>query len=246
MISDLGGLAAASYMRGIAFINIPTTLLAMVDAAIGGKTAIDYGGIKNIIGFIREPVDVVIYPPFLETLPDREILSGYGEMLKHGLLDKRERFLELLDDELRLDDETIRYSAEIKRRYILVDPQDHGPRHALNLGHTVGHAIEAHTHLPHGFAVVYGLVAELYMSHVCCSFPSDIVSTLSAFVKQHYGAAPLSCRDYDALYRFMQHDKKNFSGTIQPCLLTDFGKPSIDFPVSDTLIREAIEYVCSM
>ena len=182
VICDLGGFAASTYKRGMHHINVPTTLLAMVDAASGGKTGFDYAGIKNAIGTYAQPLDTLVLPSLIATLPPRELLSGYGEMLKHALLDTPDHWHQLL----RLDLETeqgvqalmplIARSRAVKERIVAADPREQGLRRALNLGHTVGHALEAQMlangqPAPHGYCVVWGMVAALYLSilHTGCA-----------------------------------------------------------------------------
>ena len=175
VICDLGGFAASTYKRGMPHINVPTTLLAMVDAASGGKTGFDYAGMKNAIGTYAQPLDTLVIPSLIATLPPRELLSGYGEMLKHALLDTPDHWHQLL----RLDLETeagvqalmplIARSRAVKARIVQADPHEQGLRRALNLGHTVGHALEAQMlanghPAPHGYCVVWGMVAALYLS----------------------------------------------------------------------------------
>ena len=175
VICDLGGFAASTYKRGMPHINVPTTLLAMADAASGGKTGFDYAGMKNAIGTYAQPLDTLVIPSLIATLPPRELLSGYGEMLKHALLDTPDHWHQLL----RLDLETeagvqalmplIARSRAVKARIVQADPHEQGLRRALNLGHTVGHALEAQMlanghPAPHGYCVVWGMVAALYLS----------------------------------------------------------------------------------
>ena len=175
VICDLGGFAASTYKRGMPHINVPTTLLAMVDAASGGKTGFDYAGMKNAIGTYAQPLDTLVIPSLIVSLPPRELLSGYGEMLKHALLDTPDHWHQLL----RLDLETeagvqalmplIARSRAVKARIVQTDPHEQGLRRALNLGHTVGHALEAQMlanghPAPHGYCVVWGMVAALYLS----------------------------------------------------------------------------------
>lgn len=263
VICDMGGFAASTYMRGIAYMNIPTTLLAMVDAGTGGKTGIDYGA-KNAIGVFAEPVETIIRPELLSTLPAEQLLSGYAEMLKHAILQNREAFAELIGYDLRQVSspafgEVIRRSVAFKQSVVKQDPRDKGLRQILNLGHTVGHAIEAlllnsqrpmangQQPAPHGYCVMYGLVAEAYLSHLICGLPTEVVSTLSRFMLENYGAAPVTCNDYDALLQLMLHDKKNQKqGTIICTLLQDIGQPVIGQAIAPAQLREAIEYLCSL
>lgn len=259
VITDIGGFAAATYMRGMAYMNIPTTLLAMVDAATGGKTGIDYSAssIKNAIGVFAEPVDTIIDARFLATLPAEQLLSGFAEMLKHALLQSPEAFAELIAFDLReaaseAFGELIRQSVAFKQSVVAQDPHDNGIRQTLNLGHTVGHAIEAlllrkGQPKPHGYCVMYGLVAEAYLSHAICGLPTEVVSTLSRYMLENYGAAPITCNDYDQLLQLMQHDKKNKEqGAITCTLLQSIGQPVIGQTIPNNLLRETIEYLCSL
>ncbi len=279
VICDLGGFAAATYMRGIAFINVPTTLLAMVDAAAGGKTGFDYGSplIKNSIGLFAEPVATIYEPAFLATLPPEQLLSGYAEMIKHAALQSPQALAELLNHDLRdhpshIFGELINHSVAFKQSIVEQDLHDHGLRQILNFGHTVGHAIEALmleksklptfnfqlsttlnsqlstlNSFPHGYCVMYGIVAEAYLSHLICGLPAEVVSTLSRFMLENYGAAPITCSDYDALLALMQHDKKNKEqGTIVCTLLRSIGQPLVGQTVTPAQLREALEYLCSL
>lgn len=266
VICDMGGFAAATYMRGMAFVNIPTTLLAMVDAAQGGKTGIDYGQplVKNGIGVFAEPVATIYEPALLATLPSEQVLSGYAEMIKHAALQSPEALGELLDYDLReitspAFGELIKQSVAFKQTIVEQDPHDRGWRQILNFGHTIGHAIEAlmlakcengkceNGKCFHGYCVMYGMVAEAYLSHLLCGLPAETVSTLARFMLENYGAAPVTCNDFDSLLQLMQHDKKNKEqGTVVCTLLRDIGKPVIGQTISPAELREAIEYLCSL
>ena len=277
VICDMGGFAAATYMRGMAFVNIPTTLLAMVDAAQGGKTGIDYGQplVKNGIGVFAEPVATIYEPALLATLPPEQVLSGYAEMIKHAALQSPEALAVLLDYDLRevsspAFGELIKQSVAFKQSIVEQDPFDRGWRQILNFGHTVGHAIEAlmlsksrtpihppapfergsrwkSKVLPHGYCVMYGMVAEAYLSHLLCGLPAETVSTLARFMLENYGVAPVTCNDFDSLLQLMQHDKKNKEqGTVVCTLLSDIGQPVIGQTISPAELREAIEYLCTL
>ncbi|MBQ6187962.1 MAG: 3-dehydroquinate synthase [Prevotella sp.] len=253
MVTDLGGFAAATFKRGMKFINIPTTLLAMVDAAIGGKTGINFGGLKNEIGAFAEPVETIIDTRMLRTLDSRNLLSGYAEMIKHALLSNRTMLAEILNyDILNPDfnalDAMIRQSADVKRAVVAQDPREEGLRKALNLGHTVGHAIESlamqrsHTML-HGYAVAHGLVAALYMSAVTKRFPTETMRQVVTYIRENYGRPDIICDDYPALLQLMRHDKKNTAGHINFTLLSDVGQPLINQQVSDDDITEALDFL---
>lgn len=264
VICDLGGFAAATYKRGMNYMNIPTTLLAMVDAGTGGKTGIDYNGLKNAIGVFAEPIETIIEPRFLATLPPEQLLSGYAEMLKHALLQSPKALAELIDYDLNRTatepfGELIRQSVAFKQTIVSQDPHDNGLRQQLNFGHTIGHAIESllldsqrpmangQQPTPHGYCVMYGLVAEAYLSHALCGLPAEVVSTLSRFMRENYGAAPITCNDYEQLLQLMQHDKKNQKqGAVTCTLLRDVGDPVIGQTIPPDLLRESIEYLCSL
>ena len=238
MVTDLGGFAAACFKRGIRFINLPTTLLGAVDAAVGGKTGINFNGLKNEIGAFRPADTVIISTRFFHSLPHEELLSGYAEMLKHALIDSPDSYRALLgfdpsspDWERLLD--LLQQSVQVKQRIVTQDPLETGIRKALNLGHTVGHAFESLSHrrgtpVPHGYAVAWGLVCELLLSHHHLAFPSDTITQLADYIYRHYGAFPISCKDYETLYELMTHDKKNEAGYINFTLLQAIGKPVID------------------
>ncbi len=195
VVTDLGGMAAATFKRGIDFVNVPTTLLSAVDAAVGGKTGINFNGLKNELGVFQEAQAVVISTCFFATLPPTELKSGYAEMLKHGMLDSQEEFDKLLSydfahaslDELLVLLET---SVRVKQRIVEQDPHERGLRRALNLGHTVGHAFESHAMhqgkpIPHGYAVAWGLVAETVLSHLKMKMPSAHLHALATFVRDN-------------------------------------------------------------
>ncbi len=238
MVTDLGGFAAACFKRGIRFINMPTTLLGAVDAAVGGKTGINFNGLKNEIGAFRPADTVIISTRFFHTLPHEELLSGYAEMLKHALIDSPESYRALLDFDLAAPDwdrllRLLEESVQVKQRIVAQDPLETGIRKALNLGHTVGHAFESLSHhrgtpIPHGYAVAWGLVCELLLSHHYLQFPSDLITGLAQYIYRHYGAFAITCKDYETLYELMTHDKKNEAGHINFTLLQAIGHPIID------------------
>lgn len=238
MVTDLGGFAAACFKRGIRFINMPTTLLGAVDAAVGGKTGINFNGLKNEIGAFRPADTVIISTRFFHTLPHEELLSGYAEMLKHALIDSPDSYRALLDFDLATPDwdrllRLLEESVQVKQRIVAQDPLETGIRKALNLGHTVGHAFESLSHrrgtpIPHGYAVAWGLVCELLLSHHYLQFPSDLITGLSQYIYRHYGAFAITCKDYETLYELMTHDKKNEAGHINFTLLQAIGHPVID------------------
>lgn len=233
MITDLGGFAAATFKRGMAYINIPTTLLAMVDASVGGKTGINFNGLKNEIGVFAPANSVLLETDFLRSLDMNNFFSGYAEMLKHGLISNTAHWSELLN--FNTDNIDYKYlkqlvgqSVQVKEDIVEQDPFEHGIRKALNLGHTVGHAFESlalagNRPVLHGYAVAWGIICELYLSHLIVGFPKDKMRQTVQFIKENYGAFAFDCKQYEQLYAFMLHDKKNTAGVINFTLLEEIG-----------------------
>lgn len=254
MVTDLGGFAAATFKRGISFINIPTTLLSMVDAAVGGKTGINFNGLKNEIGTFAPASEVIIDSEFLKTLDYENIMSGYAEMLKHGLISNHENWRELLlfnfndNIDYKSLQALIGKSVSIKENVVEQDPFEKNIRKSLNLGHTVGHAFESYSlkgdnHALHGYAVAWGLVCELYLSHIKTGFPSERLRQTVTFIKEHYGKLHFTCKDYEALYELMTHDKKNESAnSVNFTLLSDVGEIKINQIVSKEEIFESLDF----
>ena len=222
VVTDMGGFAAATFKRGIRFINVPTTLLGAVDAAVGGKTGINFNGYKNEVGAFAEAYAVIVSTCYFGTLPADELLSGYAEMLKHGLISNREVYDRLLAYDITDQSQLpallplLRESIEVKRAIVREDPTERGIRRALNLGHTAGHsfesaAMESGRPVPHGYAVAWGLVVELILSHLRLGFPSDELHRFAAYIHRHYGARSIDCTANPTLLRFMHHQKKNRS-----------------------------------
>ena len=252
MVTDLGGFAASTFKRGISFINIPTTLLAMVDASVGGKTGFNFGGLKNEIGVFNNAHSVIIDTTFLQTLDQENILSGYAEMLKHGLIDCQNHWSALLNYPIipssssTLIAPLVSRSIAVKQRIVLEDPTEKGLRKALNLGHTAGHAFESmaleRQPILHGYAVAYGLVVELYLSVIKCGFPSDKMRQTVRFIREHYGQMPVTCNDYPRLLELMRHDKKNLGQDINFTLLGDVGDIRINQTATEAEITEALDF----
>lgn len=253
MVTDLGGFAASTFKRGIDFINIPTTLLAMVDASVGGKTGINFGGLKNEIGVFSDSKFVIINTQFLDTLDHDNICSGYAEMLKHDLISDNKHWAELVGFKLAQPDlaqlqRMVAESIKVKERIVTEDPHEHGIRKALNLGHTVGHALEsfAMKHgrpVLHGYAVAYGMVCELYLSARKTGFPTDKMHQTVRFILDHYGRLPYTCYDYPELLELMRHDKKNTSGIINFTLLGGIGDIRINQTATKEEIEEALDFL---
>lgn len=251
VVTDLGGFAASTFKRGIRFINIPTTLLGAVDAAIGGKTGINFNSLKNEIGVFKEAVAVIISTKFFKTLQLTEIKSGFAEMLKHGLLSDKATYEKLItynfsspDNEYLLD--MLTESIEVKRHIVKEDPLENGLRRALNLGHTAGHAFESlvmkqGAPIPHGYAVAWGLIVELILSHIELGFDSQILHQSAQFVYDNYGAFQITCNDYDTLVSFMQHDKKSNNGEMNFSLLQSIGNIKVDCEVPVESVKNALD-----
>lgn len=251
VVTDLGGLAAATFKRGIDFINVPTTLLGAVDAAVGGKTGINFNGLKNEIGAFAPASAVIISTCFFPTLPLEQIKSGFAEMLKHAMLNSREEFQQLLNfhfDSIDLEHllERLKASVKIKEKFVEQDLTEQGMRKALNLGHTVGHALESLAMqngkpVPHGYAIAWGLVAEAVLSHMSQDFPSQDLYDLASFVKNNYGAPAITCDHYDRLITLMRHDKKSHAGEINCTLLKQCGSFTIDNSIDEDNLKSALD-----
>ena len=246
VITDLGGFAASTYKRGIRFINIPTTLLGMVDAAIGGKTGIDFGGGKNQIGTFAEPIVVITDPVYLETLDDREIRSGLAEMLKYGFIADSE----LLHADVENYVTYIKRCGEIKREIVAKDPTEKGLRKILNFGHTLGHAIESHcltTDFPllHGEAVALGMMAALCISVKQCDLDASVLKNFENQLPMLLSECPiqLSEADIEPIMEYLVFDKKNKGEKPQFVLLESVGKPVWDVEVEPVLVSEALSYL---
>lgn len=255
MVTDLGGFAASTFKRGINYINIPTTLLSMVDASVGGKTGINFRGLKNEIGVFNNAATVILDTQFLKTLDAENILSGYAEMLKHGLIDSEAHWAELVNfslgniesiETLGNLSKILEKSVAVKQRIVTEDPTEQGIRKALNLGHTAGHAFESfalkHQPILHGYAVAYGLVCELYLSCIKTGFPTDKMHQTVNFIHEHYGKMAITCDDYPQLMELMTHDKKNVAGIINFTLLGGIGDIRINQTATKDEIYEALDF----
>lgn len=252
MVTDLGGFAAATFKRGIDFINIPTTLLSMVDAAVGGKTGINFNGYKNEVGVFQESRAVIINTDFLRTLDDANLRSGYAEMLKHSLLENADMWADHLKFNLSQPDYVhlqtlVEQSIRCKERIVTEDPHEHGIRKALNLGHTVGHAFESlalerNTPILHGYAVAYGLLCELYLSAVHMEFPIEQMRQTISFIRENYGPFAFDCKDYEHIYNTMLHDKKNVGGVINFTLLSGIGCIKLNQHISKEDVFESFDF----
>lgn len=251
VVTDLGGFVASTFKRGVDFIHIPTTLLSMVDASVGGKNGVDLGNLKNQIGVINTPKMVLIDTNYLETVPQNEMRSGLAEMLKHGLIfDKAywERFLDLKAIDFADFDELIYRSVEIKNEIVTQDPTEKNIRKSLNFGHTLGHAIESYflenenkTTLLHGEAIAVGMILESYISlHKNLITEAEYVQIKST-LKSIYEDVVFEESDIDPILKLLIHDKKNEYGMIQFALIEGIGKIKINQSVENELILNAFE-----
>jgi 3-dehydroquinate synthase len=252
MVTDIGGFAASTFKRGMTYINVSTTLLGTIDAAVGGKTGINFGGLKNEIGIINPAKAVLIDTAFFKTLDYANIVSGYAELVKHALIDSSDEWQKLLGFNLdNIDLEKLRplleISVGIKQKIVAEDPYEQNIRKALNFGHTIGHAFESFSYernspVLHGFAVAYGMVCELYLSYVRLGFPKEILTKIIHWTKEVYGKYPLSCKHYERLYELMTHDKKNTDSSVNFTLLAGVGDIQINQIIDKKDIFDALDF----
>ncbi|MFT5571571.1 MAG: 3-dehydroquinate synthase [Cryomorphaceae bacterium] len=253
VVGDLGGFVAATYMRGIPFIQIPTTLLAMIDSAIGGKTAVNLAAGKNLVGAIYQPKAVLVDPGFLATLPRRNVISSLGEAIKYGFIRDAsifQSFVDRFDDLVSLDDksllsEIIGKSCRIKAEIVSNDQFERGERKLLNYGHTIGHALEtiqAYDGLYHGEAVIYGMKCANYISHKK-GLIDDAQFRLAQTVLNRFELPSLGKVTAEKVLEIVGHDKKNINGTLSFILIDDIGNGVIDTSVSSQDIVESLSAV---
>ena len=238
-VSDLGGYVASCYKRGLRCINVPTTLLSMIDASIGGKTAVNFGGVKNSIGTFHEADIVCIERSFLDTLPDEQVLSGQFEMIKTAAVTDGELYKRILDAKA-VTQKMIGNVARIKHRVAVADPYDHGIRHILNFGHTFGHAIEVYSNLPHGIAVGIGMIPAMYLSAKKTGLDETCYNAYSMWVRSRVEIPSYTLKDLEQMLPLMHHDKKNARGATRAVLLKEIGAAIIDVEISDNEIRDAL------
>lgn len=252
MLTDLAGFAATTFKRGIDFLNVPTTLLSQVDASVGGKTGFNFNGLKNEIGTFKEPIAVIINTDFLKTIDAENFISGYAEMIKHGLIHSPEHLEELKTFDFKNIDydllqEIIRHSVNVKEYFVANDLTENNIRKALNFAHTVSHAFESlameqKRPILHGFGVACGIVAELYLSVKKCNLPERDFEELTKWILEVYGKFEIKESDFESLYELMTHDKKNESGRINFTLLPKIGEIAINQNCEKELIFEALQY----
>ena len=249
VITDLGGFVASCFKRGIDFVNIPTTLLSMVDASVGGKTGVDLGVLKNQIGLFANPEMVIVDTDYLTTVSDREIKSGTAEIIKYGITYDVKLFNEIRHNkELNIND-LIGRSIEIKNNVVLKDPKEQNIRKILNFGHTLGHAIESFylesddkESLTHGEAIAIGMVCESYISSQLLEFSFEKVNEIKEVILSIYNKTTLLTEDFSAIMELLKHDKKNTNGQVNFVLLKDYEDYKLDCKVSKELIIESMEF----
>ncbi|MDB5021386.1 MAG: 3-dehydroquinate synthase [Pedobacter sp.] len=253
VITDMGGFVASTYKRGIDFINIPTTLLAQVDASVGGKTGIDIENIKNMVGTFALPQAVFIESEFLTTLPERELLSGFAEMIKHGLILDAGYYEALKKADFKnLDSELVYRSVAFKNQVVTEDPLEKGLRKILNFGHTVGHAVESYAlsnskkPLTHGEAIAVGMICEAYLSTKNSTLSMDELDDICSFIKSIYPIHFIKPQSLTSILDLMKSDKKNEHGQINFSLLESIGKCEYNCKVSEKDIRESLLYYSSV
>lgn len=256
VIGDMGGLAASLFKRGIKFVNVPTTLLAQVDASCGGKLAVDFNNLKNEIGLFRNPDKVIISSEFLQTLPIEQIKSGMAEMIKHAVL-YSETYLDEISKfnpekpDWDLLGSLVETSVRIKNDFAGKDPTETGIRKMLNLGHTIGHAVESYSFttdspLLHGEAVAVGLVCELFLSNKILHFPVQKMMRITNLIAGTYKPYKIKYEIYDELIALMTHDKKNTDGNINFSLMSDYGEFQIDQHCTKDDMYQALSFYNQM
>ena len=252
VITDMGGFCAVTYKRGIDFINIPTTLLGMIDASIGGKIGVDYNDYKNQLGYFQEPKCILIDKLFLKTLEKRQFISGIAEMLKHALISSMdvEKIVEAKELEL-LTDELIRDSINFKKQVVDQDFYESHYRKILNFGHTIGHAVESHflkskDSLLHGEAVFIGMICELYLSHKLAGFSMDMLTSTVEKITSIYSFRHFEELEIAHISSLSSQDKKNQENLIKAVLLEGLGSPKIDVIITQKEIEESLRYYNSI
>lgn len=248
VIGDLGGFCAATYMRGIKFIQVPTTLLSQVDASVGGKLGIDFMGVKNMVGIIQQPYSVHIFTDYLSTLDEKQIRSGYAEMLKHGLIADQSVWQRLSagmpSDSLAWGREVIT-SVEIKKAITEKDPYEKGLRKILNFGHTIGHALESKwlqspNPLLHGEAIAIGIISEAFISYHKGFLTEEELFDIRKGIISVFGHRPKYVNGAEEIIQYMRADKKNEGGQFRFALLTGIGSATYDETADEQLVRESL------
>ena len=246
VVTDTGGFIASVYKRGLDFINIPTTLLAMVDASVGGKTGINLGEHKNQLGVFAMPELTICDSSFLHTLADKELLAGKAEMLKHGLIASASLFNELTKDNSAIpSDDLIAKAIQIKADIVDADFKEQGERKKLNFGHTIGHSLEGYLlgqeiEVTHGECVAWGVLVECYLSAELAGLSQEELNTIEEVIRKNYSKLPIDESQFTFLIELMGHDKKNRGEKINFTLLNKIGESTIDYQLEEEQIIEAL------
>lgn len=252
VVTDLGGFAASTYKRGMAYLNIATSVLGQVDAAIGGKTGINFQGYKNLIGVTRQPLAVFISPEFLHTLPENELVSGYAEILKAGLIADKDLWNELetwKNVSVKNISSVLKTAVAIKSNVVQQDEHDLGIRKILNFGHTIGHALEAYSMQAHsqpclhGEAVAMGMISEAYLSYKINCLPKQELDAIIHHIGRYFKKIEFSSEDFSLLLQIMRNDKKNSNGQFNFVLLNAIGKAEYDIVVPEVHVKDALEFL---
>lgn len=256
VIGDLGGFAAGCYKRGINYINIPTTLLAMVDASVGAKTGVDFNGLKNQIGLFNEPEQVLIDTSFLSTLPERELVSGFAEVIKHYLIADKASFDALFAERRSIKEfdweAIVQRNVAIKQAIVAADPLEQSTRKSLNFGHTIGHAVESFflqdemQKLLHGEAVATGMICEAYISKQYGKLTEDELKSICQLILHYFKLPYIAVQHFNDIVKLTGNDKKNVAKQNRFTLLNGIGSFSIDNFVEDAAIIESLNYYNSL
>ena len=253
MVTDMGGFIASCFKRGLAFINIPTSLLGMVDASIGGKTGINLGHFKNQIGVFSNPQAVFIDIKFLSTLPEEEFMSGYAEMLKHGLISNKDLFetiVKQMEQPTKLDENLLLDIITVKNEIVKKDPLETGHRKLLNFGHTIGHVIEGHymetINLSHGHSIALGMLMEAFISMNHSLLNEEMYNTIEKSIMLYFDFPKFSDEDIKSMISMLSNDKKNKHGKIRCCLLSDIGECTYDNVVTEIIFTETFLHFKSL
>jgi 3-dehydroquinate synthase len=251
VICDMGGFIAATYKRGIDFIHIPTTLLAMSDACLGGKLAVDINGNKNQVGLFKYPKAILIYPNFLKTLPKRHLLCGYAEIIKHAIIGDKFFFKAISSQPLLSKDfdMLIMHSLKIKTRFVKMDFLENGIRKSLNFGHSIGHALETYSlnndgdnYIYHGEAVAAGMIAESYISYKRKLISISELEQINRLILNHFSKVKILKKNYNKIVSLISQDKKNEDNRKLFTLLEGIGNVRLNETVNDEEIKESLEY----
>lgn len=251
VIGDMGGFCASTFKRGIDFVQIPTTLLSQVDASVGGKLGVDFEQIKNIIGLFNSPKAVLVHSPFLKTLPIRELYSGFGEVLKHALIQDKMQWDKISKWESLKEVDwlpIIKHSIQIKNKIVQQDPKEQNIRKSLNFGHTIGHALESMSFqiepvLLHGEAIALGMIAESYLSYKALGLPKKELEQITKVILKIYDFPSSPALEHPSFFKLMQQDKKNEEGKINFTLLNKIGSFAINQHVAVADILESMDYL---